>query len=313
MKGIIVSAIITTHNRIDLLKKAIHSVEIQSFRDMELIIVDDNSSDETQDYLQLYQSTLKKYTYIRIGENETKGGNYARNKGIISASGEYIAFLDDDDEWMVDKIEKQISFLRHNSSFGMVYCGRRVERNFKETEDILQDSKFRGDLKEKCFIRIFCVTSMIMIKRDLALEVSMFDEEIKYWQKYDFCIRVSVAGEGVPTILIEALSYSLPMVVTDSKVGPREILGNDEYGLLCKVQDPADMAEKINKLISDKSLYRKYQEKSTERLQAFKPETIKSQLQEVLGCVTAKTDVGGVLSSIEFGRLMTAECYEVAA
>jgi len=109
-----------------------------------------------------------------------------------------------------------------------------------------------------------------------------------YYAAAKLLVHASVAGEGLPTVMIEALSYNLPMVVTDSKVGPREILGNDEYGLLCKVQDPDDMAKKINKLITDTILYREYQEKSLERLQAFKPETIKLKLSEVLYCVTAQ-------------------------
>ena len=61
-------------------------------------------------------------------------------------------------------------------------------------------------------------------------------------------VHASVAGEGLPTIMLEAMAYDLPMVVTDSKTGPREILRNNEYGLLCRVQDPKDMADNIVKL-----------------------------------------------------------------
>ncbi len=191
MNGITVSAIITTHNRLDLLKKAMKSVECQSYKNIELIVVDDNSSDGTKEFLRAYHSGLEKYINIRIDEDESKGGNYARNKGLICAVGEYVAFLDDDDEWMPEKIEKQVTFLHEKPSYGMVYCGRRAEKNFSDYKDIIQDIDFRGDLKEKCFIRIFCVTSMIMIRKDLAIQAGMFDETIKYWQEYDFCIRVA--------------------------------------------------------------------------------------------------------------------------
>ena len=112
-----------------------------------------------------------------------------------------------------------------------------------------------------------------------------------YYSAAKLLVHASVAGEGLPTVMIEALSYNLPMVVTDSKVGPREIIGNDEYGLLCKVQDPKDMAKKIHMLVTDDSMYREYQKRSVERLQAFKPETIKTQLSDVLD--DAISNVGG--------------------
>ena len=95
-------------------------------------------------------------------------------------------------------------------------------------------------------------------------------------------VHASVAGEGLPTVMIEAMAYGKPVVATDSKVGPREILGNDEFGLLCKIKDPYDMAEKINRLLSSKSLYEYYVKQGYSRIHSFKPETIKIQLDKLL-------------------------------
>ncbi len=118
-----------------------------------------------------------------------------------------------------------------------------------------------------------------------------------YYSAAKLLVHASVAGEGLPTVMIEALSYRLPMVVTDSKVGPREILGNDEFGLLCRVQDSVDMAEKIDRLLSDKKLYQYYQERSMERLEDFKPGRIKQKLKVVLDDVTvSQKSVRGRLS-----------------
>lgn len=103
-----------------------------------------------------------------------------------------------------------------------------------------------------------------------------------YYSAAKLLVHASVAGEGLPTVMIEALSYNLPMVVTDSKVGPREILGNDDYGLLCKVQDPSDMAKRVNQLLMDDDLYRKFQDLSPVRLKDFLPQTIKERLQIIL-------------------------------
>lgn len=89
----LVSAIITTHNRLDLLKQAIKSVKQQTYIDIEVIVVDDASTDGTKDYC----SALTDIHYIYIPPSESRGGNHARNVGIRNANGYYIAFLDDDE------------------------------------------------------------------------------------------------------------------------------------------------------------------------------------------------------------------------
>lgn len=103
-----------------------------------------------------------------------------------------------------------------------------------------------------------------------------------YYVAAKLLVHASVAGEGLPTIMIEAMNYNLPEVVTDSKVGPREILGDNKYGLLCKVENPKDMAEKINKLIVNKDLYKKYQNKENERVTDFSPQVIERKLEKIL-------------------------------
>ncbi|MCT3524984.1 glycosyltransferase [Latilactobacillus curvatus] len=103
-----------------------------------------------------------------------------------------------------------------------------------------------------------------------------------YYKAANLLVHASVAGEGLPTVMIEALANELPMVVTDSKVGPREILGDNEYGLLSKVQDPADMAKQINLLLEDNEKYNEYVQKSSIRLLDFEPENITLKIKEVM-------------------------------
>ncbi len=103
-----------------------------------------------------------------------------------------------------------------------------------------------------------------------------------YYKAAFALVHASVAGEGLPTIMLEALAFGLPMVVTDSKTGPREIIRNNEYGLLCRVQDPEDMAESIMKLIHDRNLYAHYQTVGSDRLKDFLPETIQKKVEEVI-------------------------------
>ncbi|MBS3196825.1 glycosyltransferase [Turicibacter bilis] len=103
-----------------------------------------------------------------------------------------------------------------------------------------------------------------------------------YYKAAYMLVHASVAGEGLPTIMLEAMAYDLPMVVTDSKTGPREILKDNQYGILCRVQDADDMAKKISLLCSDDVLYQSLKEKGKVRLKDFEPQTIKNQLKEVL-------------------------------
>ncbi|MFV0979105.1 glycosyltransferase [Latilactobacillus sakei] len=103
-----------------------------------------------------------------------------------------------------------------------------------------------------------------------------------YYRSAYMLVHASVAGEGLPTVMIEALANDLPMVVTDSKVGPREIIGNDEYGLLSRVQDSMDMASRINLLIEDNAKYNEFVQKSASKLEEFKPENIEIKLKKIL-------------------------------
>lgn len=184
-----VSAIITTHNRCGLLKEAIQSVLNQTYKNIECIIVNDNSTDGTEEYLSMLQDNRIKV--INIGEDESRGGNYARNRGINEAQGGYIAFLDDDDIWMPEKTEKQVECFRQNKELGMVFCGHEDSYlNGKYKNTIIPSDKLRGDLSEEIFAVMICTSSMLMVKKEVLIDVGMFDEAVKFWQDYDLCIRI---------------------------------------------------------------------------------------------------------------------------
>lgn len=100
-----------------------------------------------------------------------------------------------------------------------------------------------------------------------------------------FMMVQSSEFEGLPTTIIEALYFHLPIVATDCPTGPREILGNNDFGLLCKVHNATDMAKQINLLIENDKLYNYYKQESSKRTQAFMPETIKSRLLYILNLI----------------------------
>ena len=92
----------------------------------------------------------------------------------------------------------------------------------------------------------------------------------------------SSSYEGLPTTIIEALQSGIPVIASDCHTGPREILGDNEYGLLCKVEDAKDMAKKIYQMVTDKELANHYIKVGKQRGNDFSPEVIKVQLENIL-------------------------------
>jgi glycosyltransferase involved in cell wall biosynthesis len=184
-----VSVVIPTHNRDRFLKAAIQSVLNQTFQDFELIVVDDASTDRTVEVVQSVADT--RITYIRHETN--KGGAAARNNGIRNACGQYIAFLDDDDEWMKDKLRRQVKLLDHSPrEVGVIYTGYEVIE--RDTGRILRVSlpTKRGNLcKELLGSNCLGSTSSILMKRDCVTTAGLFDEALPSFQDYDLWIRIS--------------------------------------------------------------------------------------------------------------------------
>jgi len=184
-----VSVIITTHNRIQLLKNAIESVQKQTYVDFECIVVNDASDDGTEQYLETLND--ERFHVISISKAESKGGNYARNLGIKNTSGEYIAFLDDDDRWKPQKLALQSRYLDEHPDIGLVYCQIYKEYPKEKYMKRIDPSPWqRGDMSKKIFICMPCISSMIMLRRDVLYRAGLFDEKLKFWQDYDLCIRM---------------------------------------------------------------------------------------------------------------------------
>lgn len=181
-----VSVIITTKNRKDLLKRAIESVKKQTYKNIELIVINDGSTDGTNEMLE-----KMKVKTIYIEPNKSKGGNYARNLGVINTDGEYIAFLDDDDEWMPTKIEKQVDILKKYTSVGVVGCARLFEVNHSRVFKSKFIDLIEGDVSNLIFTGIPYTTSALLIRRTDFIRCGMFDENMKAWQEYELEIRLS--------------------------------------------------------------------------------------------------------------------------
>ena len=118
-----VSVIIPTHNRAQFLSEAIDSVFAQTYQDWELIVVDDGSTDATPDVVQRYG---QRGHPVRYHHQTPQGPGAARNAGLALATGEFIAFLDDDDLWLPKKLGTQVGYLRHHPDAGFVYCPMQI-------------------------------------------------------------------------------------------------------------------------------------------------------------------------------------------
>ena len=139
-----ISVVIPTYNRKSFLQNAIDSVLTQTYQNIELIIIDDGSSDKTIEYLN------KKYPRIKIFKQSNKGVSAARNKGIELSSIDWIAFLDSDDRWHPKKIENQINYLIKNPKFKICHTDEIWIRNGVRVNQHKKHKKYGGSIFEKC-------------------------------------------------------------------------------------------------------------------------------------------------------------------
>ena len=143
VKNPTVSAIILTYNRANLIEKAIKSVLKQTYQDFEIIVVDDGSTDNTGEIIRGFKD--KRVKYIKKYK-ENKGSSVARNIGIKVARGKYIALLDSDDEWLPEKLDKQIKILQDGSpELGVVYSNSYyIDENGKNMNKLPNSKKVEG-------------------------------------------------------------------------------------------------------------------------------------------------------------------------
>ncbi len=182
-----VSVIIPTYNRDALLKRAIKSVLNQTYKEFEIIVVDDGSTDKTFDVVKKFED--KRIKYIRLKERH--GASHARNIGIKLARGKYIAFLDSDDEWLPKKLEKQINVLENSPpKVGVVYTGYWIIWDNKKF--LGKIPKMRGYIFEDELLEDhISPTSCILLRKICIEKVGGFDEELPARQDYDLWIRIS--------------------------------------------------------------------------------------------------------------------------
>jgi glycosyltransferase involved in cell wall biosynthesis len=185
-----VSVILPTYNRARLLGRAIQSVFAQTYQDFELIVVDDGSTDNTESLVKSFNS--EKIRYIRHRQN--KGASAARNTGIQSAKGAYIAFQDSDDEWMPEKLEKQMrAFETAPPEVGIVYTGFFIittnKREYKPSAEITPKD---GNIFSSIIKGEYLVSPQtIVVKRECFEKAGLFDEHLPAMEDWEMALRLS--------------------------------------------------------------------------------------------------------------------------
>lgn len=188
MNNTSISVIIPTFNRAQLVGKAIASAINQTYKHTEIIVVDDGSSDGTQDVVASFGDSVK-YVF-----KPNEGVASARNLGIKISTGDLVAFLDSDDEWLPEKLEKQLAYLNNHPDYGMVLCdyyfkdsNHKITGKSDRRKNIRQD----GDILADVLLATSLVPPTVLVKRKVLEDVGCFDENLKTAEDLDLHLRIA--------------------------------------------------------------------------------------------------------------------------
>jgi glycosyltransferase involved in cell wall biosynthesis len=193
-----VSVIIPTYNRGRLLKKAVESVLNQSHTNLELVIVDDGSDDDTPEIIDWYQKrNQRKIIFV---QQKNRGPAAARNRGLAAAEHDLIVFLDSDDWLHRDKIGLQIAAMQKKPDYLISHTQETWYRDGKLLNQKHRHRKESGYIFDRCLDLCAVGMSTVMLKRQLIEQVGLFDEQLPCCEDYDYWLRVSAKQ---PFLLID--------------------------------------------------------------------------------------------------------------
>lgn len=234
----LVSVVIPTYNREKVIKQCLNSILNQTYKNLEVIVVDDASIDDTEHVVRSIKDSRLKY--IRLNENSH--GTKPRNIGIRAATGEYIAFLDSDDTWLPNKIERQLAFMKKNDYTDVLsFTGIIVSNNFTQKTVIKRDLKEGEHIIDYIINEGWVQCGTFMCSSKIAKKTE-FSPTVRKHQDWDFCYRLSKNNARF-IYLEEALT------VYNMDEGNNQISGNRRFDLSLK------WINSIKKDISKKNYY----------------------------------------------------------
>ena len=185
-----VSVVMPTHNRADLIGEAIRSALAQTFRDFDVHVIDNGSTDDTKEVVESFGDERLNYFW----KEDSGLPADSRNVGIARSRGEFIAFLDSDDLWLPDKLERQVKAMRANPNCGLVACNyARAGEHPLAGRAVLRRSIPTGKVFEKLLYVNFISTSMAMARRSALEKVGLFhiDPAINCSEDFDLWLRIT--------------------------------------------------------------------------------------------------------------------------
>jgi len=180
-----VSVIIPTYNRAQMLERALQSVLSQTYDNVEIIVIDDGSTDNTSEILDKYDSSIKHYSILH------KGVSAARNMGIKKAKGPWIAFLDSDDYWLEGKLERQLKYMVEKD-YLVAQTGEKWKRSGNWVMKGERHEKPEGWIFEQCLPLCVVTPSAVVVDKTVFNEVGTFDESLPACEDYDMWLRMAL-------------------------------------------------------------------------------------------------------------------------
>jgi len=177
-----ISVIIPSYNRAHTLQRALDSVLNQTLKPNEIIVIDDGSTDDTQSVLNLYPG-------ITVIEQSNSGVSSARNSGVEKSSGDWIGFLDSDDEWLPKKLEKQWAAICNDDKL-ISHTEEIWIRNGQRVNPMKKHQKYGGWIYDKCLPLCVISPSSVMIHKTVFDDVGNFDESLEVCEDYDLWLRI---------------------------------------------------------------------------------------------------------------------------
>ncbi len=200
-----ISVIVPTYNRAHTIVKAIQSIRDQSYPVTEIIVVDDASTDNTENMVLSIGD--ERISYHRLNRNRGAAG--ARNHGVAQANCDMIAFLDSDDVWHPDKIEKQVLLKEENADLGLIYTAyvRIYDTSESIHPNLNGEDKLEGDMLSQVLYKNTVGTPTVLMKKSLFDDIGGFDEDLRCLEDWDLIIRAAKETKFgfVPEVLVDAL------------------------------------------------------------------------------------------------------------
>ena len=248
-----VSIIIPLYNRKELLCRALRSVLNQTVLPCEILICDDGSTDNPQSIMSDFAESAVEIIWLE--NKECRGVSHARNRGIAAAKGDFIAFLDSDDEWLPKKLELQLAFFRENPEYTIIHADEIWIRNGVRVNPCKRFIKTGGDIFNRSLDFSLIAPSAVMARREIFDKCGVFDETFPVCEDYDLWLRIMLSGEEFGFI-------STPLVTRyaghDGQLSTRyeamdRFRAASLYKLLQMPDIPADKREKMQKTLHQKA------------------------------------------------------------